>query len=86
MKKKNVALALAASVTLLFGAGSAFAADAKKCYKNGKQVACKVAKAKKPKAKAVPEIDATSGGQALALVLGVGLLGAERLRRSQRAR
>ncbi|MBM4220785.1 MAG: VPEID-CTERM sorting domain-containing protein [Gammaproteobacteria bacterium] len=30
---------------------------------------------------AVPEIDATSGTQALALVLGVGLLGAEGLRR-----
>lgn len=84
MKKKNVALVLAASMTLLFGAGSVFAAVAKKCYdKSGKQVVCKVAK---PKAKAVPEIDAASGSAALALILGVGLLGAERLRRSQRAR
>lgn len=34
-----------------------------------------------PQVRAVPEIDATSGTQALALVLGVGLLAAEGLRR-----
>ena len=33
----------------------------------------------------VPEIDASSGTQALALVLGIGLLSAEGLRRSRRA-
>ncbi len=33
----------------------------------------------------VPEIDASSGTQALALVLGVGLLSAEGLRRRRRA-
>jgi hypothetical protein len=39
----------------------------------------------KPQVSAVPEIDATSGTQALALVLGVGLLGAEALRRRRLA-
>jgi hypothetical protein len=38
-----------------------------------------------PVVSAVPEIDATSGAQALALVLGVGLLGAEGLRRRRLA-
>ncbi|MEZ5563669.1 MAG: VPEID-CTERM sorting domain-containing protein [Gammaproteobacteria bacterium] len=38
-----------------------------------------------PPVRAVPEIDATSGTQALALVLGVGLLGAEGLRRRRAA-
>ena len=38
-----------------------------------------------PQVRAVPEIDATSGTQALALVLGVGLLGAEGLRRRRLA-
>ena len=38
-----------------------------------------------PPVRAVPEIDATSGAQALALVLGVGLLGAEGLRRRRLA-
>ncbi len=33
----------------------------------------------------VPEIDASSGTQALALVLGAGLLGAEGLRRRRRS-
>jgi hypothetical protein len=39
----------------------------------------------KPQVSAVPEIDASSGTQALALVLGVGLLGAEGLRRRRLA-
>lgn len=38
-----------------------------------------------PQVSAVPEIDATSGTQALALVLGFGLLGAEGLRRRRLA-
>lgn len=38
-----------------------------------------------PQVRAVPEIDATSGTQALALVLGVGLLAAEGLRRRRLA-
>ena len=87
MKKKNAALFVAGAMTLLFGAGSAFA-DVKpivkpivksNCKKVGTVLKCTTQK------KAVPEIDATSGSPAIALVLGVGLLGAERLRRrSQR--
>ena len=76
MKKKNVVLSVAASMTLLFAAGSAFATVAPKCKKVGQKLVCPAAKKK-----AVPEIDATSGSPAIALVLGVGLLGAERLRR-----
>jgi hypothetical protein len=89
MKKAIVCLAM--SMGLLIGAGSAsatggndsdrgtdsdrVAVTAKFCKKHTARPVCK----RQPRA--VPEIDATSGTQAIALVLGVSLLGAERLRR-----
>ena len=74
---KRAMLAIAVSVTLLIGAGSAYAGNDKDKTKP---------KSDETNVRAVPEIDATSGLPAIALVLGVALLGAERLRRrSERA-
>ena len=74
---KRAMLAIAVSVTLLIGGGSAYAGNDKDKTKP---------KSDETNVRAVPEIDATSGLPAIALVLGVALLGAERLRRrSERA-
>ena len=83
--KKSV-LCLAASLSLLIVSGSAQAGDQAAQYQIDQALAkfCS-AHPSNPKcrsgARAVPEIDATSGTQAIALVLGAGLLGAESLRR-----
>jgi hypothetical protein len=91
---KKAILVVTASLTLLIGAGSAYAgrdvksdSDVKgvKGAKGEKGVKGEKGNSGSTSPRAVPEIDATSGSLAIALVLGVGLLGAERLRRSQRA-
>lgn len=96
MKKKSLVLFVAAAMTLLISAGSAFARDRSDCKKKRREsVECTRPQAEpgtKPQAKpgtgpqAVPEIDAASGSPAIALVLGVALLGAERLRRRSKHR
>ena len=93
--KKSI-LGIAATATLLFMTGGANAQSnndwqniqidrdailAKFCQRYPSARVC----ATTPQVSAVPEIDASSGTQALALVLGVGLLGAEGLRRRRRA-
>jgi hypothetical protein len=93
MSVKNGILPLVAVLCLTLGAGGAYASDrinsdsdpVKKVkvekVKVEKVKVEKVKPQKKPKKRAVPEIDAASGTQALALVCGVLLIGAERLRR-----
>jgi hypothetical protein len=85
---KQGMLSVALSVALLIGAGSAYAGSKNRGSKDqasddqtsGDQGS------RDGRPKAVPEIDATSGIPAIAFVLGVSLLGAERLRRrSERA-
>ena len=79
--KKSI-LCLAAILALLTVAGSASATPSER-----RDRAC--AQSQSPnhrqcadaRVRAVPEIDSTSGTQAIALILGVMLLGAERLRR-----
>lgn len=88
--KKSI-LSIAATLSLLAFAGSASAQTYSyngQTYTVDKQAIiaefCRrypTARVCAPQVSAVPEIDATSGTQALALVLGVGLLGAEGLRR-----
>lgn len=94
--KKSI-LSIAATLSLLAFAGSASAQTYSYTY-DGQTITidrqailaefCKrypQARVCTPQISAVPEIDATSGTQALALVLGVGLLGAEGLRRRRLA-
>ena len=76
-----------ASIALSIGAASAYAGSdsdagsiSAECKKNRASEKCRT------RPQAVPEIDATSGGPAIALVLGAILLGAERRRHLQRAR
>jgi hypothetical protein len=66
------------SIALLIGAGSVFAGNDKDKDKNKDK---SIGKSEVSDVRAVPEIDASSGVPAFALVLGVALLGAERLRR-----
>ncbi len=97
---KSVKLSIALSVALLIGAASAYAgsnsqgsnSQGSNSQGSSSQGSSSEgsssqdpAKPKQPKPKAVPEIDATSGIPAIALVLGVALLGAERLRRRSKA-
>ena len=89
----NGMLSLALSVALLMGAGGAYAGSKNQGFKDqksGDQTSSDQTSSDQGSSdgrpKAVPEIDATSGIPAIALVLGVSLLGAERLRRrSERA-
>lgn len=89
MKKELLSTVVAA--TLLFGFGSAYAGQdsnlsrlEKRCQANPKSPKCQADLGAQVTPRAVPEIDATSGAPAIALVLGVALLGAERLRRRSR--
>ena len=84
MKKELLTAAL--SVALLMGAGSAYAGsgDQKSKDQKSKDQNSEDQNSSDGQPRAVPEIDATSGIPAIALVLGVGLLGAERLRRRSR--
>ena len=88
MKKKSLVLFVAAAMTLLISAGSAFAKDRSDCKKKRREsVECTRPQGEPgTKPQAVPEIDAASGSPAIALVLGVALLGAERLRRRSKHR
>jgi len=76
MKRKMLTVAL--SVALLIGAGSVYAGNDKHKHRFKHKHKWK---SDVTDVRAVPEIDATSGVPAIALVLGVALLGAERLRR-----
>lgn len=85
---KNGILPLVAILCLTLGASGAYAGD--RVNNDSEPVkkikVQKIKVQKKAKKRAVPEIDAASGTQALALVCGVLLIGTERLRRrSQRA-
>ena len=83
---KRFVFSLAASLSLLIGVGTAQAGDQAAQYQINQALAkfCS-AQPSHPKCKreirAVPEIDAASGTQAIALILGAVLLGAESLRR-----
>ena len=88
MKKSILSIAAAVSLLAMTGAANAQSVDRERITIDREAILAQFCSrypaariCSGPQVRAVPEIDASSGTQALALVLGVGLLGAEGLRR-----
>lgn len=92
MKKSILGIAATASLLVMAGSANAQSLDRQTVTIDREAILAQfcsrypAARICGPQVRAVPEIDATSGTQALALVLGFGLLAAEGLRRRRSVR